>query len=703
MSISARLAGLFAIGVAVGGCDCSDGFGSNADPDAGASAVAPDAGEAKGKGETGLCPSGTDGDRDGFGEGCGKGPDCDDGNPYAHVGLDETCDFADNDCDGLIDEDVQNDCGDCDPGCAVGSYGDEPFPDEPPYSDLDGVGLNDEGDLVLDSTTLEFHFLWIANSEDLARGTVSKVRTSCPPASEDPGCVPNVEVARYYSTLCVPGDCTDTTGGPVQTSNNYPSRTAVDFSGDAWVANRAFGGQGSVTKYANDISGCVDRDADGVITTSADWNDDGMIDPSDPDEFPGDLDECILFTTNLGGVNYYMRSIALDAGDPATGGPGNAWAATNNVTPALLYKVDGTTGAISETLTLPAGSTLWYGGAVDGEGILWLTNYEGYLTYVDTETNEVGTIVTNSFFSGAWCSHYGIAVDQDGWVWLGGCNRDGGVYRYKPDRTDFASLASGTWMRVSFDGRGPHARGVAPDTRGWVWVAHTCANGTWAAGGGACGSLGGISRIPRELPDGDYDGDAEGYLLLYTTGNNTTGAGVDFAGNIWGVNYESSSATRIDVDGDGEPIDVNGDGLVSNADAVTVPVGYHPYTYSDFTGYGLRNFTSPSGTYTFVHEGCDGPVDTEWREVRWDATVPPGTDILVYVRSGDDLVAIQEADRYGPWLDSPAALDEPSQGPIAPNPSRYLRVEFHLSTTDPPATPILHSFDIVYSCPSDIN
>src|SRR5204862_1233934 len=70
-------------------------------------------------------------------------------------------------------------------------------------------------------------------------------------------------------------------GGPhqaVQTGSLSPSRTAVDWNGDVWVANRAFGGQSSVTKIANDMSECSDRNGAPGIQTSSDVNGDGIID-----------------------------------------------------------------------------------------------------------------------------------------------------------------------------------------------------------------------------------------------------------------------------------------------------------------------------------------------------------------------------------------------------------------------------------------
>ena len=58
----------------------------------------------------------------------------------------------------------------------------------------------------------------------------------------------------------------------VQITANNPSRTAVDFNGDIWVANRAFGGQSSVTKIANDLTECADRNGTPGLQTSSDVN-----------------------------------------------------------------------------------------------------------------------------------------------------------------------------------------------------------------------------------------------------------------------------------------------------------------------------------------------------------------------------------------------------------------------------------------------
>jgi hypothetical protein len=629
------------------------------------------------------CPDGIDLDGDGFGEGCPDGPDCDDSNPYVNPAAPEMCNYQDDDCDGQIDEGALNACGNCSPECLTEALGIDPFPlggGGNPDVGSDGVGLDENGDLVLDETNVTFNFLWIANTNDLGAGTVTKIDTRN-----------RVEVARYYSVTCFGhpgyqnGQCLDVAGGPIQTASNSPSRTAVDYNFDVWVANRAFGGQPSATKIANSVLDCVDRNGNGVIDTSADHDGNGRINPDCngngvpdsladvaalpctnglPQEFLGYDDECVLFTANYANVNEYGRSVCLDAGDAYSGGAGNAWVGTNNTSPNRFYKLHGQTGTIMDTVTLPAGVSP-YGCAVDSTGILWTLGgfYEtgGRVTYLNTaNSQQVGELLIEPFTGGT--NHfYGITVDSDDSVWMGGWDTYN-TFRYRPDRTSFGTLAAGAWTRIrtSEQGTTQHTRGIAADLRGWIWVASN--NGY-------------VIRLPQAIGDGDWDwATAAGMgatILGGAMGSSMVGAGIDF--------------------------DANGDAVDPVNNVYTIPVGTNPYTYSDFTGYGLRNFTRPHGTWRILLDGCTGgDQETTWLSVTWNATTPAGTAVKLRARTGMDPGAM--GDWYGQWDASPALLDQGPVGPVQPLPAPYLEIEFELTSEDRNETPVLHDFAVIRDC-----
>src|SRR5438128_556535 len=116
------------------------------------------------------------------------------------------------------------------------------------------------------------------------------------------------------------------------------------------------------------------------------------------------------------------------------------------------------------------------------------------------------------------------------------------------------------------------------------------------------------------------------------------GVGVDSDQNIWGVNMQTSTRALVDNMGVVKQPTVNGQPQGNNK----CPAGAScpnsgAYTYSDFTGFGLRVFTRPNGTYSLVVPGCmdtDGtPQPTEWDQVTWDADVPPNTTLTAHART----------------------------------------------------------------------
>jgi len=529
----------------------------------------------------------------------------------------------------------------------------------PTEENSDNVKLGVEGELQLDpdERQVDFGFLWIANTGE---STVSKIDI-------DTG----REVARYASALPVPGVPQGVIPYPGEQPwgdcLHCPSRTAIDFNGDAFVANRAFGLQGSVTKFANDVADCVDRDGNGAIDTSWDANDDGVIDPNDPNEFLGQDDECILWTTPVGSVDGKPRALAIDSGSIPDFGPnGNVWVGVYEDGQAHMLRGD--TGEDVAVVDLRDGSgneVHPYGAAVDALGYAWFTGIEdGFVAQVDTIGQNLVGLLDKTAGTGC-ASAYGIAFDVKGRLWLAGfdCNT---AVRYDP--TD------GSWATIDFSGsgRGPHTRGIAPDLAGTVWVAHT---------------EGWVTRFDAETMQ-----EIEAFQLPHHLGpseqvTDTVGVGIDRNGACWAVSinqgYTNGTATRI------QP----GAGMDS------FPVGLMPYTYSDFTGFGLTTVTRPTGWYNLVVAGCEdndpAPPDivTDWQTLSWNEAEPPGTNVRLRFKVADTLADLDAADWWGPYDDSPVDLDA-----LGVPGSSYMLVQILLSATDPNETPSFLGLSLGFDC-----
>jgi hypothetical protein len=533
----------------------------------------------------------------------------------------------------------------------------------------DGVKLNPAGHVVLNSGSNQFYFMWIANN---SAGWVSKYDTRT-----------GKEVGRYFSVI--PKDCSNSPMGPpcaggqvhqLKATMSYnPSRTAIDIYGDMWVANRALGLQGSVTKIANDVSSCIDRNGNGTIETSRDLNNDGeistaaaageMIVPSDPAN-PNTYDECVLFTKPVGrvavGGEVAARALAISAG--IEGGAGDVWVGLWHE--QKMQKMNSLNGELlpvnqlgDMSIALPFGP---YGCIVDRLQRLWVVEPGiGRLALIDTQT---GALLDSNINTNL-CGAYGLGIDSKNRLWIPGWTKGAKACRY--DRTtqtwtlfDFSAAIGSTGVPFTW------GRGIAVDAQGQVYMSGYGAN---------------VSQLIR------FDSE--------------TGAIIPFGANqfIELSDAQTSAAVGVGLDGDGHPWVNNSSGNVSKVDKATgaitrtkqQPPGL--YTYSDFTGYQLRNFTAPRGVYRKDFEACD--PDNEWRTLSWVATTPPNTQIQVFVKVATSraLLDSASAQKFGPYTSSP--IDLVAAG--VPK-TQFLRLEFNLRSTDGMTTPVLKDFSLVWAC-----
>ncbi len=651
----------------------------------------------------------------------------------------------------------KNECGDKSPGCLTVALGspDGGLPLSGGAGDGGGdpaefdTGLGRDGDGAIGLTHIRdaANFLYTANAEDWGRGTLSRFDTKT-----------LRETARYLTYTCYSlpkgnkDACDGTTGccaaddrprwraryedrlpepphQAVQRAANSPSRTAVDWSGDVYVANRAFGGQSSVTKIARDPARCIDRNGNGKIETSSDGNADGVIQtdcnkdglPDDlasvqaspcdtglKQEFFGEDDECILWTSNFGERDQYGRSIALGNGanppdppDPKL--PPDAWVGTFQ--DGRMFRIDGTTGKTKTEVVLSDGCVP-YGVAIDSQGYGWTTNRAtGALCYFDT-SNQFNIGKARNPDSGLLVG-YGVTVDREDHVWVGGMGLSD-AYRYTPDRTMAPSrLGMGRWVMIHqaghdaglFDvGRGIFADSRTP-TRYFVWMAN---------------SAGGVVRLPGSELDAmvpanmDAVIDGAKFPGMKVAGMDMAGVGVDSDQNVWGVAASGSVITRLIVDSDGR---------IALPDLASKPAGKNkcpagdtcpfkdndstdpsPYNYSGFTSFSQRDAGRLAGTWTYVVKACPGNAPrTEWDAVLWDADVPPRSSLLVRARAGDTPIPDGTWGSFSPAAGRSPALIHNALG--AQGSTTYLQVEFAFGGFDGTATARLRSVQVAYRCP----
>ncbi len=401
-----------------------------------------------------------------------------------------------------------------------------------------------------------------------------------------------------------------------------PSRTTVDTHGNVWVANRAEldGGKGSVTRIGVIFGGvrvdgdgaanpdgthlkgpfgyntCRDRNGDGLIATSRRltdiraWSNAGGVDNDGGVDTAAD--ECITAYTRVVGTE--TRTVAVDS----RAGHAGVWTGGLNDAHEKLDDVDGAPIAGTQFNKGCGG----YGGLVDGSGVLWSARVGGSLLRYDPTTG-VGVCLP-----GTTHGDYGLGIDRaTGEIWSTHMGGDK-VSRIAPNGSVIGTYRHGN----------SSAQGVAVDSVGNVWVAHSYFSGQTTVG--------------HLRTDGTYVGNVE---LGPHGGVGPTGVAVDTNGKVWVTNLTTNNAMRIDPAAGG----VGGGGHRIGAVDLTVDLGAgaEPYNYSDMTGAVLGKVIAPDGSWTVTQDS--GTAGAIWGTITWNkepqGSVPPGGAITVEARAAD--------------------------------------------------------------------
>ncbi|MBL8681332.1 MAG: hypothetical protein JNK05_19295 [Myxococcales bacterium] len=573
------------------------------------------------------------------------GRDCDD-NDRTRSSLErEVCNGRDDNCNGMVDDGALNSCGNCDPNCrgvSTGGMGGTPFN----MGGQRGVEFDPmEGGLLVRAQARTADYLWIPNVNE---STLSKWDATT-----------GTEIARYRVGLAsgeCAGQCCHTSGC------NMPSRTVVDGFGDAYVANRAFGMQGTVTKIAADRRDCVDRNGNGMIDTSS-----GRTDVR-----PFGQDECVLWTSNVGAANAVLRAVAIDRGD-AMAPQGYVWVGScNQSATARAWKLDPNTGRVMLDLAAPNPAfNCFYGAVGTADGRVWFNDAHqaptNSLVPINGATGAWGTPVTTLAPSG--CRNpYGITADANGRLWLSSpyCNQ---VLGYDPALNAWSEAEIGTTTGL----------GITVDTMNNVWTPVYPSGNT-------------LIRFPASafVAGGRVPAASITRIATSRTFGQVTALGADRGGNMWFTHSDPGTVlVRYNPAGAGTFTNFTGPNRV--------------YTYTDFTG-AVRRTVIGTGTYTQDYDTmCDNPTVAE---LRWDAATPAGTSLNFSVQTaataaglgGSMAVPVAQAPRDTSPVDAGARLRT-----AMVTARRHVRVVVTFNpSTMPIASPVLRSMSISWRCPYNI-
>ena len=319
-------------------------------------------------------------------------------------------------------------------------------------------------------------------------------------------------------------------------TNGSPSRTSVSLSGDVAVANR----NGGLTKVYARTEDCEDDNGTPGLQTSS----------GKDDILAWDEEECVAWHTPMAYTT--QRPVAWTSGTyvdaTCTWTDQKLWTAgadAAGVSGIDVLLLDGDTGIVEDMVSVPIAINGFgaYGGAVDEDGDFWFMTYVSGSPLVEVDLDSMTPTIVNMPVE---VHPYGITVDHAGRVWFGADL--GTSARYTP--------ATSTWDLVPGNTTG---LGIQEDANGIMWMAHY----PWDWEG-----LYAIDRDSMDLVN-----------MIALPSSLGKGVSIDFYGYVWLVD-QGTSAFRVDGD----------TGAYDQFMGLT-----GPYTYSDMTGWGLKNVTNPEG------------------------------------------------------------------------------------------------------------
>ncbi|MBL8685680.1 MAG: hypothetical protein JNK05_41265 [Myxococcales bacterium] len=543
---------------------------------------------------------------------CNNNEMCNDGNACTI----DTCDTSSRRCRNLSDV---TRC-ECDPACTRRSSG-------------GGMGTNGgwnmmgqngtdydapSGGLIVRANARRADYLWVPNTGE---STVSKWDATT-----------RREIARYRVGLPT-GECVNRCCW--EAGCNMTSRTVVDGFGNAWVANRGFSMQGTVTKIAAESIDCVDRNGNGTIDTST----------GPTDVKPYGQDECVVLNVNVGAPNAVLRAIAIDRGDENFP-EGYVWVgggAGGGASPG--FKLNPRNGMVIQNVMIPHGA---YGAVLAPDGRLWWNGgaLAQRFTPMDPATGRMGTTVNGG--------GYGITVDADGRLWFSQ-SRQG----YDTRTGQFTTLP------IQANSRGIT---VDPMNRVWATVGNNLVN--WDAGAFVAGGMVPMAAITQRP--------------IAPNIASASALGADRAGDIWIATYGAGPLWLYET---------MANRFTTHAGPNRV------YTYTDFTGAVRRlvigtgtyteNFTAECDMPQYAELTFDAntPMGTSLQFALRVADTEAGLSTARVVNLGTT-----------PPATSPIAIT-PLLMAAGVTPAKYARLTVTFSPSRMPvATPVLRNLGLSWRC-----